>query len=244
MLTRKMILDAIDFLQEHISGQTLTNYIKAGVCVGAEGTERGIQSQGVQAEYTILTAIETAVARNILGNLSRKLTMEDIAFARYVSKKILSGDYFDFSNYYLKTLIEEFFGTRVELIESKEKIEYSKIIFSAKKTRIIKEYEELIAEWLYKYVYYSTIDIDFGFIDFQLRNKKELNRVVVPEDIAIRISSECVRDLVYIVKDENRSIGSGGYIFAKFLPYAGNVIEVDLPRKKVIVNNEVFDLLF
>ncbi len=91
MLGQKEILKITRLAGYPVSESSLRNYIKEELCTGAIDTDKGISTQGRSAFYPFLTAIEAAVAKDMLKKSGRRLENKHVHFARWLGTRFIDG---------------------------------------------------------------------------------------------------------------------------------------------------------
>lgn len=164
--TKTMTLAKIEYLYSKISDQTLINYIKAGICVGSPLASDGVVKKGQNVFYTDKTVFEVVVAKSMMEQKNRKLEMPEIAIARRCAYLILSNEHIDplDIDLYFK-ISEEILQEKFSIIES-IKPEFSAIKISKKKTTRICDLMDYTAEWIMRYMWCSSAEINEAEINY------------------------------------------------------------------------------
>lgn len=89
MLGQKEVLNITKWLKLPVSESSLRNYIREELCLGALETKNGISKRGYPAFYPMQTAVEAAVAKDMLKKNGRRLEFEHVRLARRQCLKML-----------------------------------------------------------------------------------------------------------------------------------------------------------
>lgn len=172
-----MTLAKIEYLYSKITGQTLINYIRSGLCTGSPSSADGVVPRGHGVHYPDKTIYEAATARSMLIQKLRKLDMKEVIIARKCADIILSSAYIDPNNNEIyidtcKNVLKEDFEY-VDCVDP----EYIGIRISKSKYTSIHDLKALTAEWIMKYMWFSAVGVKDEDVSYFVFAKKQIKPV-------------------------------------------------------------------
>lgn len=172
--SKTMTLAKIEYLYGKITGQTLLNYIRAGLCTGSPLSEDGVVQKGKDVYYLDRTVFEAATAKSMLEQKFRKLDMAEVAIARQCADMLLNSCEFKPFDYelYLESS-QKVLQDRFQCIISSDP-DYTGVKVGKRKSVTVRCLRKLTAEWIMKFLWFSAIDIDEAKLNYFIFSKQPI----------------------------------------------------------------------
>lgn len=172
--SKTMTLAKIEYLYGKITGQTLLNYIRAGLCIGSPLAAEGVVQKGKDVYYLDRTVFEAATAKSMLEQKFRKLDMAEVAIARQCANVLLNHcDVQPFGHDLYTESSQKVLQDRFQSIISSDP-EYTAIKIGKRKSVTVRCLRELTAEWLIKFLWFSSISIDEAKLNYFIFSKQPI----------------------------------------------------------------------
>lgn len=186
--SKAMTLAKIEYLYAKITGQTLLNYIRAGLCTGSPLAADGVVQKGKDVYYLDRTVFEAATAKSMLEQKFRKLDMAEVAIARQCANVLLNHCVVQPFGHdlYIESSQKVLQDTFQSIISSDP--EYTAIKIGKRKSVTVRCLRELTAEWLMKFLWFSSISIDEAKLNYFIFSKQPIvpvEKIVIFDELKI-----------------------------------------------------------
>lgn len=160
-----------------LTGQTLRNYTKAGLCSGVVGSASGLARQGTFASYGYETVIEAIVSRMLLTKNGRKLVISAVAFGRFVFHNVISDPSFVFDSAHILPLVETFFPGAVSKVDDSygPRKTTLNVRVSPKEEYTLQDIMDVAREWCIKYAILITVPISMEQVADCIKTNKVID---------------------------------------------------------------------